>query len=58
MASKKHSRTTGLDGKRADIQEVWINEKSKWYFFICFFPGSTTLEDVVTVVIITPGLLL
>ena len=29
MAGKKHSRTTGLDGKRVDIQDVWINENSK-----------------------------
>ena len=61
MAAKKHSRTTGLDAKRADIQDVWINENSKCYFFTCFFPGSTTenngtYSDVVTGVIITPGL--
>ena len=56
MAGKKHSRTTGLDGKRADILDVWINENSDISLLV--FPGSTTLEDVVTVVIITPGLLL
>ena len=41
--SKKHGKSTGLNVMRADIQDVWINDKSKSYYLLVF-PGSTTME--------------
>ena len=35
--SKKHGKSTGLNVMRADIQDVWINDKSKSDYLLVFF---------------------